>query len=440
MEALRRLFKKELAAPPRQDFDPVIRDIDPPDKVVLPLEYPGQVHYLPVVAAGDTVRKGQIVAKSRVGNTVIASISGTVKEIATVWTAQSVHSPAIVIENDGSAPPSSGELDDGPVPAGKFEEALMRMRATGVASPWSLSGREWLLDDDLPELPRLNTVIVTGVREEITIATSQLLLDQKRDKVAKGLQKINSLIPGARLCLTAPEAFREWADPHFADLAELYYLPENYLGRIEREIVAKILGKRIPNREGYRYHGVLVIDVEYLLATLDALEGVAPLTDKCLTISGGEAAEAVTVRFPLGTSLSHILASQGLRLEDYTRVVVGGPMRGVAQYSDTTPITYYNGIHLIKDEVAPFDKIAPCIYCGRCTRACPANIQVHLVNRMVEFGHIDSAKELHPEACHECGLCAYVCPAQRPIVQLLYFCNRDMVHGERVNWAEGGLS
>ncbi|MBL0381966.1 MAG: 4Fe-4S binding protein [Desulfofustis sp. PB-SRB1] len=47
---------------------------------------------------------------------------------------------------------------------------------------------------------------------------------------------------------------------------------------------------------------------------------------------------------------------------------------------------------------------------------------------------------LSPEACHECGLCAHVCPAQRPIVQLLHFCNRDMIHGERYTWTPGGIS
>jgi electron transport complex protein RnfC len=440
MRAIRRIFGKGQDLLPSCGFDPEIRQLEDPDHVVLPLDYPGQIHYLPVVKAGEVVRKGQIVARSRIGNAVIASISGKVREIATVWTAQSVHSPAVVIDNDGGEALAAEEIFDGPVPAGKFDAALQRMRSAGVASPWSLSGREWQIGGELPELPKINTVIVTGVRQEVTVVTTELLLDQQREKTAEGLRRIAALFPGARLCLTAPERFREWADDHFGKVAERYYLPQDYRARIEREIVADILGHRIPNRDAYRFHGVLVIDLEYLLATLEALNGCTPLTQKFLTISGHGIDPAVTVRFPMGSSLSFILASQGLDMADYTRVVVGGPMMGVAQYNDNTPITYYNGIHLITGEVAPFDNIAPCISCGRCTRACPADIQVHLVNRMVEFGQLELARQQSPEACHECGLCAYVCPAQRPIVQLLHFCNRDMVHGERVNWAEGGLS
>ena len=438
MQRLINFFQKS-ALPRLTDYDPVIREVDDPDHVVLPLEYTGQVRYFPSVEAGDTVRRGQHVAKSRNGNAVIASISGTVREIKTVWTAQSVHSPAIIIDKDDGEPMAPEELFDGPVPAGDLEAAMMRMRSAGVAPPWTLSGREWS-EEDHAELPQIETAIITGMREETTVLTSQLLLDQQREKAAKGLERIGRLLPSARICLTLPEMYESWADAAFGQLAELHYLPESYFGRIEREVVAEILGERIPNRESYRRHGVAVLDLEYLLAIVDALDGKSSFTHKCTTISGDNIDKAMLVRFPLGSSLQHILASQGLSISDYSRPIVGGPMRGVAQFTDQTPITYYNGIHLISEDVAPFDSIAPCINCGRCTRVCPVDIQVHLVNRMVEFGQLESALTMNPEACHECGLCAYVCPAERPIVQLLHFCNRSMIHGERVSWSAGGMS
>ncbi len=63
-----------------------------------------------------------------------------------------------------------------------------------------------------------------------------------------------------------------------------------------------ILGYRIPNRESFRTNGIAVLDLEYLLAIVDTLEGKASLTHKCITISGSDMAQAVTVRFPLGSS------------------------------------------------------------------------------------------------------------------------------------------
>jgi electron transport complex protein RnfC len=437
MQGLLKLFSKKPLVPLLADHDPEIHQLADPDHVVIPLVYPERVRYQPTVEVGDFVSKGQVIGKSRIGNCVCASISGKVTEMTSVWTAQSFYSAAIVIENDGSPAMPSYERFDGPVSTDDLEAAMDRLRSAGVAPPWSLSGREYLEEEKLPELPPVKTVVITGVRQETTILTSQLLLEQQADKVADGLRRIGKLLPDARICLTAPEAHRNWAAAKFEGLAEVVFLPEHYTGRIEREVVTRFLGRRIPNRDSYRFHGLAVLDVEYLLAMVDALEGTSPFTQKCLTISGSGIDKAVTVRFPLGSSIQHILASQGLKIDDYTRPVVGGPMMGFAQFSDTTPLTYNNGLHLIAEDVNPFDRLAPCINCGRCTRVCPVGIQVHLVNRIIEFGELKNARALQPEACHECGLCADVCPAQRPIVQLLHFCNHEMVHGERYNWITG---
>ncbi len=440
MQGLLKLFRKKPMMPSLTSYDQVIRQVEDPEQVVIPLDYPGRVRYIPTIETGDTVRKGQVIAKSRIGNCVCASISGTVQDITSVWTAQSHHSAAIVIKNDGGQPMTPEELFDGPVPAGDLQASLERMRAAGVAPPWALSGREYQEEGEIDDLPPVKAVIITGIRQETTIVTSELLLEQNADKVVEGLKWVRAVLPEARLCLTAPERLRPIAEQKLSDLAEIAFLPTKYTGRIEREIVTQLLGHRIPNRDSYRLHGIAVLDVEYLLALVDALAGKSPLTQKCLTISGTDIDTAVTVRFPLGSSIEHILASVGLSIANYTRPVVGGPMMGFAQYSDKTPLTYNNGIYLVAEDIAPFDTIAPCINCGRCTRVCPVDIQVHLVNRMIEFGQYESAEKLHPDACHECGLCASVCPAERPIVQLLHFSNHEMVHGERYNWITGDNS
>lgn len=419
--------------------DPEIRQVEDPEQVVIPLDYPGHIRYLPTVQPGDTVRKGQIIGKSRIGNCAFASISGKVKDIRTVWTAQSVHSPAVIIENDGGAPLSPEEVFDGPVPSNNPKAALERIRMAGVNAPWNLSGRDYE-EGEIKALPKIETIIIKGVREEPTMLVSQLLLQKESAKVSDGLRRITALLPGVKVYLTVPGELGDWAKSEFAGTAEVVPLPQKYTSRLEREVVTRLHGRRVPAQESYINHGVAVQDVEYFIAMVDALDGKSPFIQKCLTISGTDFEQAITVRFPVGSSLKHILDSQGLNLDDYSRRVVGGPMKGYAQYSDTTPIAHDDGIYLVSGDVAPFDLIAPCIFCGRCSRVCPVNIQVHLVNRMIEFGHLESAKDLNPEACHECGLCATVCPAERPIVQLLHFCNHEMKHGERFNWAAGGAS
>lgn len=435
MQKFLKLFRNKPALPSVPAYDPEIRQIDDPELVQIPLDYPGLIHYLPTVKMGDKVRRGQVIGRSRLGNCTFAGISGKVREIATTWTAQSVHSPAVVIENDGGEGMSAEEMFDGRVAPGNPFAALERIRSSGVNAPWTLSGRDYG-PGDIAKLPPLEAVIITGVQEEPTILTSQLLLEQQAEKVAEGLKRVRLLLPDADIWLTVPEHLQSWAQTRFSEFAKIAALPPDYRSRIEREVVAKLLGRQIPNRKSYISHGIIVQDIENILAMVDALDGVSPFIQKHLTIYGTSFDKAVTVRFPMGSSLKHILGSQGLKVMDYIRPVVGGPMKGIAQYSELTPVTYNSGIYLIDKDLSPFDSIAPCIFCGRCTRVCPAKIQVHLINRMIEFGHFESTRNLHPEACHECGLCAHVCPAERPIVQLLYFCNHEMTHGERHVWIE----
>ena len=61
----------------------------------------------------------------------------------------------------------------------------------------------------------------------------------------------------------------------------------------------------------------------------------------------------------------------------------------------------------------------PCINCGGCVDACPVNLQVQMIGRYAEFGFFDRAEDQGLFYCIECGLCASICTARRPLVQLI---------------------
>ncbi len=226
MLGLFNVFKKKPLEPKIKGYDPVIRQVDDPDRVVIPLDYQGRVRYLPTVKIGDSVKRGQVIARSRVGNSVCATISGTVNDITTVWSAQSFHSPAIVIVKKSGHASDTEEKWNEPIGADDPQAAMDRLRLAGVVPPWSLSGREFDdSDKEIPDLPPVETFIVTGGRSESTMLTSQILLEQNVEKVADGITRIKAIFPEARFCITAPEQLRRHAEPIFNNLAELFFLP-----------------------------------------------------------------------------------------------------------------------------------------------------------------------------------------------------------------------
>ena len=398
-----------------------IHSIADPDEVEVKLEYPGHIRYLPEVKPGDFVYRNQSVGRSQMGNHVHASLNGKVQAIRTVWSPYSHHVPAVAIRRvdlrSTTPSPISREADA----AAHERPWLHRLKRAGVAVPWTLPGRGYR-EIDLGEIPATRVVVIKGVHEEPTIFTSQLLLHESPERVRAALGHLAEIAPGATVWLTVSRRDAEWARTEFGGLAKIAALPDSYRGRIERHVVPRLVGERIPNTTAYRRHGVVVMPLEYFLALQCALDNGQPFIRKCLTIAGDGIEKVVTVRVPIGISIRAVLASQGISTEGIGRVVVGGPMRGVAQFSDRISLTHVDGLYLLAPDSVPVESNDPCINCGRCTRACPASIQVHLVNRFAESGRFEEARRYHPEACHACGFCAYVCPARRSLVQLMRMC------------------
>ena len=424
IKQLSELFKPFPHVPQLPLKDKGIREIPEPEMVVMPLEYPGQVLYRPLFQAGDAVRRNQIIGRSKLGNCVHASVSGVVKKVTTIWTNRGFNVPAVIIERTDDPPMEVEEMFEeyGVSFAGASREE--KLMATGSVSPWAQPGR-FHREEDLNKYPQVRQVVVKGKNEEPSIFILELLLQQYPGIINKGIRRLRELAPDAECWLTIPEYLSGWADTEITEQVNTVPLSEEYKDRIERQIVPDITGKDIPNIAAYREHGVAVISVEYLINLVRAIDGDGPFIHKYATVAGHGVESPVTVKFPIGTTIRWVLESLGISRLDGGRILVGGPMKGIAQYNDLTPLTKSShGVFLVSADELPLEFNMTCFNCGQCTRACPSNLQVHLLGRYAEYGLFDEATAFHPESCNECGLCGYVCPAHRPLVQLIQMCNR----------------
>jgi len=95
---------------------------------------------------------------------------------------------------------------------------------------------------------------------------------------------------------------------------------------------------------------------------------------------------------------------------------MGGPMMGRAIFSDNLPIVKNNNAILaFTGRQAYIEEETACINCGRCFRACPINLLPYALCRAYDRQDIERLKELDVMQCMECGSCAYVCPARKPL-------------------------
>jgi electron transport complex protein RnfC len=110
-----------------------------------------------------------------------------------------------------------------------------------------------------------------------------------------------------------------------------------------------------------------------------------------------------------------IEACGGLK-SDAVKVILGGPMMGIAIADLSCPITKTSGAITVLDakEIGRAKLEAretACIRCGRCIEACPMNLNPTKIAHAVKHGLFDVAQDYYLAACIECGCCSYVCPA-----------------------------
>jgi electron transport complex protein RnfC len=163
--------------------------------------------------------------------------------------------------------------------------------------------------------------------------------------------------------------------------------------------------------------GVLVQNVGTARAAFEAARFNRPFVERVVSVTGRGVRTPKNVLCRVGTTFQDLIAFCGGQAPDAGKVIAGGPMMGVAQYSLETSVTKgTSGIVILRQsEVAQFVG-DPCIRCARCVNACPMLLNPSSLSVFVERLRFDDAERMHVMDCIECGCCAFVCPSRRPMV------------------------
>lgn len=145
-----------------------------------------------------------------------------------------------------------------------------------------------------------------------------------------------------------------------------------------------------------------------------------PFYERPVTIAGECIFEPKNIWLPVGISFeAAIKACRGL-LREPRKIIMGGPMRGMAQSSTAVCVAKgTQAILALPPEVAHQEIVEPCIRCGRCVEVCPEDLSPVMISLASEKKLYDLAREYGAETCTACGNCAYICPAHRPMVELI---------------------
>lgn len=414
-----------------------------PRHVVLPVQQhigePAEI----TVRPGEQVRKGQVVARAAgyVSAPVHASTSGTVVAIEDrpVPHPSGLSASCVVIETDGREewgerlPPLADYAATDPL------VLRNRVREAGIVG---LGGAAFPSAVKLTPRPNqaIERVILNGAECEPYITCDDLLMRERAAQVLEGLRIVRHALK-PRECIIGiednkPEAYEALCEALGGPQGEgirIERVPTLYPAGGEKQLIKVLTGVEVPSHGLPLDVGVVCHNVATAAAIYRAVVHGEPLLERVVTVTGAGVAHPRNVEALIGTPVAELVATAEGYTQAAQRLIMGGPMMGFALSTDEVPIIKSTNCILVAGpaEVREPEPAMPCIRCGECMRACPANLlpqQLYWYARAKDF---DKIQDYNLFDCIECGCCSAVCPSHIPLVQYYRYAKTEIWGQER---------
>lgn len=426
--------------------DKPIEKLPIPNKVVLSLSQHLGAPSKPIVEVGDEVKVGQKIAEAGgfVSVPLHASITGKVVAIGRFPNPNGHLAQSIVIEGDGRAedePPIISrtrffQMENDELKKIVQEAGLVGLGGAAFPTHVKLSP---------PKEKPIDTLIINGAEcEPYLTADHRLMLEQAKE-IIDGMLIIKKILNPKKVFIgieankmDAVEAMMQ-ATMHVADV-EVAVLKVKYPQGGEKQLIKALTGREVPPPPGLPMDvGCLVHNTATTLSIAQAVKYARPLIDKVVTVAGSAIKEPKNLRVRIGTLMHEIVEFCGGLKEEPAKIIIGGPMMGLAQYDLAVPIIKGTSGILIftKEEVGDYQS-QPCIHCGKCVEVCPIRLTPSEIGNYAEKGMMDKAEELGVMECIECGSCSYICPSKRWLVQFFRIAKAEINARRRKEAAKKG--
>jgi electron transport complex protein RnfC len=423
-------FRGGVHAPDRKEAtrDRPIEVLPPPARVVIPLQQHTGAPCEALVKEGDAVALGQKIGDSKafVSAPVHASIAGKVTAVQLLPHPVLPKPVLSVVIEAGETPEvaaAGGPPDQAGYAAGweslTVEQIKGSIREAGVVGLGGAAFPTHVKLSPSPEKP-VDTLVLNGVECEPYLTNDHRLMLERGEEILEGARIVMKVL-GVRRAFLGIEANKLDAIRHMEKLAvragvEVVGLKVKYPQGAEKQLIKAVLNREVPSGGLPFDVGVVVQNVGTLLAVLEAVTRGKPLIERVLTVSGDGVGEPKNLQVRIGTSFAAVLeACGGARLDGEAKVLMGGPMMGIAQYSLEVPVIKgTSGILVFRR--GRLEKETPCIKCGRCVEVCPMGLMPMRIADYAEKDNFAMCQEYGVKDCIECGACAFVCDTRRPLV------------------------
>ncbi|HAD62821.1 MAG TPA: electron transport complex subunit RsxC [Alcanivorax sp.] len=396
-----------------------------PAQLVLPLNMHLGAPARPIVAVGDRVLKGQMLAEpaGAVSAALHAPTSGTVVALGPrpIQHPSGMDALCIVLEPDGEdrwaeRRPVADHTRLGP---GKL---IALLRDAGVAGLGG-AGFPTSVKVNLGDHQRVEQLIINAVECEPYITADDRLMRERADEIVLGIQILQYLLNPHDTLIgiedNKPEAIAALRAACADSDVEVRVVPTKYPSGGEKQLIQLLTGKEVPSGSIPAQCGVVCQNVGTAWAVKRAVHDGEPLLSRITTVTGDAVARPGNYEVWLGTPVADLLHHAGVDKERLGRLVMGGPMMGFTLHDPSVPVVKTSNcvIAASAEELPEPPPEQACIRCGACAEVCPANLLPQQLYWYAKTDDFERAQHHNLMDCIECGACAYVCPSHIPLVQ-----------------------
>ncbi len=406
--------------------DRAIVDFRPAGRMAFPMSQHIGASNAPAVKKGDRVCVGTVLGSSQafVSAPVLSSVSGAVVDVGPRPVAGGGFDTCVTVESDGKftrdpawAPVPDYETCDPKLYVARLREAGI-VGFGGATFPAAVKFA--------PRDPgAIRWLIANGAECEPYLNCDYRLMLEYTEEIVRGLRLLLRLFPNAEGVIAVednkPEAIAALSGcVERMGLVRVRVRPlrVKYPQGAEKMLIEALTGQEYVVTALPADVGCIIANVRTVQQAWRAIAFGEPAVERVITVTGDAVANPSNVRVPLGVSLSDIVDFCGGFSEPPVKVLSGGPMMGLALRSlDVPAVKGTSGILALTARSAALSRPGACLRCGRCVDACPVGLVPSRLDGLVlrkRYADFESGGGMN---CIECGSCAYVCPACRPLTQ-----------------------
>ena len=399
-----------------------------PQSVIIPVSQHIGAPAKVLVAKGDKVKAGQLIAQSTgfVSANVHSSVSGTVAKVDIFLDSTGYRRMAVQINVEGDEWIESIDrttiLNKDISLSG--QEIIAKISESGLAG---LGGATFPTHVKLSVPPgkKAEYLIVNAVECEPYLTADHSLMMEKGEEIIVGTRIIMKALNVEKAIIgienNKPDAIKYLSELSANETGiSVQGLKVKYPQGGEKQLVAALLGREVPSGGLPIDVGVVAFNVGSIYAAYEAVQKNKPLFERVVTVTGLSVKNPSNFMARLGTPVSTLIEAAGGLPEDTGKVINGGPMMGKALNSIDVPIVKgSSGILIIPKPLAKRKEVRNCIRCAKCISVCPMGLEPYLLMSLAEkemFDRLEGEKILD---CMECGSCSFTCPSGRPLLDYI---------------------